>query len=123
MVTTRRGRSRGFTLIELMIVISLILILVSISIPAYLAVHPGQAESSAVVGRSGSGGLYQADTNRSLHGQERYLDGGPGRLYIVSRSTRDRNYGRAQRIEPDIHHRQGLQQLVNKSFRHLNTSG
>src|SRR6267143_1059727 len=35
MVTTRRGRSRGFTLIELMIVISLILILVSISIPAY----------------------------------------------------------------------------------------
>src|SRR6059058_6473101 len=35
MVTTRRGRSRGFTLIELMIVISLILILVSISIPVY----------------------------------------------------------------------------------------
>ena len=30
-----RNRSRGFTLIELMIVISLILILVSISIPAY----------------------------------------------------------------------------------------
>jgi general secretion pathway protein G len=35
MATTRRDRSRGFTLIELMIVISLILILVSISIPAY----------------------------------------------------------------------------------------
>ena len=35
MATTRRNRSRGFTLIELMIVISLILILVSISIPAY----------------------------------------------------------------------------------------
>jgi general secretion pathway protein G len=31
----RKGRSRGFTLIELMIVISMILILVSISIPAY----------------------------------------------------------------------------------------
>ena len=31
----QKGRSRGFTLIELMIVISLILILVSISIPAY----------------------------------------------------------------------------------------
>jgi general secretion pathway protein G len=31
----QRDRSRGFTLIELMIVISLILILVSISIPAY----------------------------------------------------------------------------------------
>jgi len=30
-----RNRSRGFTLIELMIVISLILILVSISVPAY----------------------------------------------------------------------------------------
>ena len=35
MATTSRNRSRGFTLIELMIVISLILILVSISIPAY----------------------------------------------------------------------------------------
>ncbi len=35
MPATRRDRSRGFTLIELMIVISLILILVSISIPAY----------------------------------------------------------------------------------------
>ena len=35
MPATRRNRSRGFTLIELMIVISLILILVSISIPAY----------------------------------------------------------------------------------------
>jgi general secretion pathway protein G len=35
MAATRRSRSRGFTLIELMIVISLILILVSISIPAY----------------------------------------------------------------------------------------
>jgi general secretion pathway protein G len=35
MAATRRNRSRGFTLIELMIVISLILILVSISIPAY----------------------------------------------------------------------------------------
>jgi len=35
MATIRRDRSRGFTLIELMIVISLILILVSISIPAY----------------------------------------------------------------------------------------
>ena len=35
MVTIHRNRSRGFTLIELMIVISLILILVSISIPAY----------------------------------------------------------------------------------------
>ena len=34
-VHKRRNRSRGFTLIELMIVISLILILVSISIPAY----------------------------------------------------------------------------------------
>jgi general secretion pathway protein G len=31
----QKGRSQGFTLIELMIVISLILILVSISIPAY----------------------------------------------------------------------------------------
>ena len=35
MAASRRNRSRGFTLIELMIVISLILILVSISIPAY----------------------------------------------------------------------------------------
>jgi general secretion pathway protein G len=35
MPATRRNRSRGFTLIELIIVISLILILVSISIPAY----------------------------------------------------------------------------------------
>ena len=35
MVTIHRNRSRGFTLIELMIVISLILILVSISVPAY----------------------------------------------------------------------------------------
>ena len=34
-VHKRRDRSRGFTLIELMIVISLILILVSISVPAY----------------------------------------------------------------------------------------
>ena len=34
-VHKRRNRSRGFTLIELMIVISLILILVSISVPAY----------------------------------------------------------------------------------------
>ena len=34
-VHQRRNRSRGFTLIELMIVISLILILVSISVPAY----------------------------------------------------------------------------------------
>jgi len=34
-VQKHRNRSRGFTLIELMIVISLILILVSISIPAY----------------------------------------------------------------------------------------
>ena len=34
-VQKQRNRSRGFTLIELMIVISLILILVSISIPAY----------------------------------------------------------------------------------------
>jgi general secretion pathway protein G len=35
MAKARKNRSRGFTLIELMIVISLILILVSISIPAY----------------------------------------------------------------------------------------
>jgi general secretion pathway protein G len=34
-VPKHRNRSRGFTLIELMIVISLILILVSISVPAY----------------------------------------------------------------------------------------
>ena len=34
-VHKHRDRSRGFTLIELMIVISLILILVSISVPAY----------------------------------------------------------------------------------------
>lgn len=34
-VHKRRDRSQGFTLIELMIVISLILILVSISVPAY----------------------------------------------------------------------------------------
>jgi general secretion pathway protein G len=32
---TCKSRNRGFTMIELMIVISLILILVSISIPAY----------------------------------------------------------------------------------------
>ena len=35
MVKIRNRRDRGFTLIELMIVISMILILVSISIPAY----------------------------------------------------------------------------------------
>ena len=35
MVKLRNRRDRGFTLIELMIVISMILILVSISIPAY----------------------------------------------------------------------------------------
>ena len=35
MTAIPRHRSRGFTLIELMIVISLILILVSISVPAY----------------------------------------------------------------------------------------
>lgn len=35
MATIHRNRARGFTLIELMIVISLILILVSISVPAY----------------------------------------------------------------------------------------
>jgi general secretion pathway protein G len=35
MAKARKNRNRGFTLIELMIVISLILILVSISIPAY----------------------------------------------------------------------------------------
>src|ERR1700719_3545326 len=35
MTKLRHNRDRGFTLIELMIVISMILILVSISIPAY----------------------------------------------------------------------------------------
>src|ERR1700745_755165 len=35
MATVHRNQNRGFTLIELMIVISLMLILVSISIPAY----------------------------------------------------------------------------------------
>jgi general secretion pathway protein G len=35
MARSRKKRSRGFTLIELMIVISLILILVSVALPAY----------------------------------------------------------------------------------------
>ena len=35
MPRTRKRRSRGFTLIELMIVISIILILVSVALPAY----------------------------------------------------------------------------------------
>jgi len=35
MARTRKSRSRGFTLIELMIVISIILILVSVALPAY----------------------------------------------------------------------------------------
>jgi general secretion pathway protein G len=35
MAAQRKPRSRGFTLIELMIVISIILILISVSIPAY----------------------------------------------------------------------------------------
>src|SRR5579864_7721636 len=35
MATPRKKRSRGFTLIELMIVISVILILVSVALPAY----------------------------------------------------------------------------------------
>ncbi len=35
MAASRKKRSRGFTLIELMIVISIVLILVSVALPAY----------------------------------------------------------------------------------------
>ena len=89
MVSRRKsGRSFGFTLLEMMIVIIIMGILLAIALPIYnqsivrarevraaqrlvrtaatdLPVHARQAKGAAVAGRSGVGGLHQASSQGS----------------------------------------------------------
>jgi prepilin-type N-terminal cleavage/methylation domain-containing protein len=96
-----KKKSRGFTLIELMIVISMMLILVSIAIPAY----------NQSILRAKEGVLRQ-DLLPDYR-QERHVDGGPGRLRALGGPAGHAgNQGRAQRVERDWERRDGVQHVV-----------
>ena len=136
MARLRRKHSRGFTLIELMIVISVILILVSVALPAYnqsiwraresvlkqnlFALRSvisqytlDKQKAPAVSRRPGDGRLLQATTERSDDRTQRYLDGGTGVRHNHDRGPAGtRNLRRTQRLDRRRQRWHGVQHLV-----------
>ncbi len=115
----RKVRSRGFTLIEMLVVMFVIMIILAIAVPNYshsvllakeAKLHQNLATLNKVIQEYsldkkqapqslvGSGPRIHQVHPRRHHRQNRYLEDGPGRLRRCVGSEPDRHQERAQRL-------------------------
>ena len=133
--TKRRHRLEGFSLLEMMVVVTVILIVASISAPIYMTaivrareavlarrslhhalfdrpLHPRQWPRPFRAPRVGDWRLLGENPDRPLHGIKRDLAGDKGRRAPPTQANDAGDCGRTQRLGPRFPRRHAVQHVV-----------